>query len=60
MEEEKQHADVNAVKSGDAGSRGSLMKHLAEQEKERYKQLLQKYAEGQPVICQAAREGNFG
>ena len=59
MEEEKQHADVNAVKIGDAGSRGSLMKHLGEQEKERYKQLLQKYAEGQPVICQAAREGNL-
>ena len=35
------------------------MKHLGEQEKERYKQLLQKYAEGQPVICQAAREGNL-
>ena len=58
MEEEKQHADTS-VKSGDAGSRGSLMKHLAEQEKEKYKQLLQKYAGQQPVICQAAREGNL-
>jgi len=57
MEEEKQHTETT-VKSGDAGSRGNLLKDLSKEENEKYKQLLQKYPGQQPVICQAAREGN--
>ena len=46
------------MKSGDAGSRGSLMKHLGEQEK-KVQTTTSEICEGQPVICQAAREGTW-